>query len=57
MYAVSPQLRLDFHDVHLAQPNTESICVEDVLQITGGSAVPILCGDISGQHGKTAYQT
>ena len=54
MYAVSPQLRLDFHDVHLAQPNTGSKCVEDVLQITGGSTVPILCGDNSGHHGKTA---
>jgi len=57
MYALSQQLRLDFRDVQLAQPDENGVCVEDRLSIIDGSAVPVLCGDLSGHHGKTVYQT
>jgi hypothetical protein len=57
MYAVSQQLRIDFRDVQLAQPNQDGQCDVDTLTITDGTAVPVLCGDLSGQHGKIVYQT
>jgi hypothetical protein len=52
------QLRFDFRDVHLAQPNNMGRCHEDSLKIADGSntAVPLLCGDISGQHVFVDFQ-
>jgi len=59
MYAVSQQLRIDFRDVRLSQPNNQGRCNEDILKIADGSNVPVplLCGDITGHHGKTVYRT
>ncbi|XP_018017356.1 uncharacterized protein LOC108673974 isoform X2 [Hyalella azteca] len=45
------QIRLDFTDFNLAQPNEEGECVTDSLKVTGGtSTVPVICGQNSGQH-------
>ncbi|XP_033222670.1 uncharacterized protein LOC117176524 [Belonocnema kinseyi] len=44
------QLRIDFLDLRLAQPNADGNCDKDVLLISGGSTnVPRLCGQIN-QH-------
>jgi hypothetical protein len=53
-YAFCQQLRIDFHDFTLAEPNLDGECIEDVFRITGGSAVPSICGENSGQHGKNS---
>lgn len=45
------QLRIEFLDLSLAQPNGDGFCVTDVLSISGGaSKVPSVCGENSGQH-------
>ncbi|CAK1554102.1 unnamed protein product [Leptosia nina] len=44
------QLRIDFLDFVLAQPNGDGVCNVDSLTITGGNTVvPVLCGDNTGQ--------
>lgn len=45
------QLRIDFLDFSLAQPNGDGVCVTDYLSVTGGaSRVPRICGENTGQH-------
>lgn len=45
------QLRIEFLDLSLAQPNGDGYCTTDVLTITGGSTnVPNICGENIGQH-------
>lgn len=45
------QVRIDFLSLTLAQPNADGVCIYDALTITGGgSQVPIICGENSGQH-------
>lgn len=47
------QLRLDFLEATLAQPNATGWCDFDVLLVSGGSStVPRMCGDNTNQHGK-----
>ncbi|CAG9558262.1 unnamed protein product [Danaus chrysippus] len=44
------QLRIDFLDLVLAQPDGDGICNTDSISITGGNTVvPLLCGDNTGQ--------
>ncbi|KZS17498.1 uncharacterized protein LOC116921571 [Daphnia magna] len=45
------QLRLDFISFSISQPNAQSVCNVDSLQIAGTiNKVPIICGDNDGQH-------
>ncbi|XP_015586174.1 uncharacterized protein LOC107263461 isoform X2 [Cephus cinctus] len=45
------QLRLDFLDFSLAQPNSSGVCDLDFLLVSGGaSTVPRLCGENTNQH-------
>ncbi|GFG39627.1 hypothetical protein Cfor_02901, partial [Coptotermes formosanus] len=45
------QLRIDFLDFVLAQPNGEGYCTTDQFEITGSAYdVPNICGENSGQH-------
>ncbi|XP_059614664.1 uncharacterized protein LOC132260513 [Phlebotomus argentipes] len=45
------QLRVDFLDFSLAQPNGDGSCLTDYMSVTGGSSrVPRLCGENTGQH-------
>lgn len=44
------QLRIDFLDLVLAQPDGDGNCVTDSISVTGGNTiVPLLCGDLTGQ--------
>ncbi|XP_014369924.2 uncharacterized protein LOC106719946 [Papilio machaon] len=44
------QLRIDFLDMVLAQPNGDGVCLTDAVTITGGNTiVPTICGDNTGQ--------
>ncbi|XP_026315427.1 uncharacterized protein LOC113226857 [Hyposmocoma kahamanoa] len=44
------QLRIDFLDLVLAQPDGDGVCTTDSVTVTGGNTVvPILCGDNTGQ--------
>ncbi|XP_053624375.1 uncharacterized protein LOC128683128 [Plodia interpunctella] len=44
------QLRIDFTDLTLAQPDGDGNCVTDSITVTGGNTVvPTLCGDLTGQ--------
>ncbi|XP_041986179.1 uncharacterized protein LOC121738282 [Aricia agestis] len=44
------QLRIDFLDMVLAQPDGDGVCSTDSITITGGNTiVPTLCGDNTGQ--------
>ncbi|CAG4929456.1 unnamed protein product [Parnassius apollo] len=44
------QLRIDFLDMVLAQPNGDGVCATDAITITGGNTiVPTICGDNTGQ--------
>ncbi|XP_030031849.2 uncharacterized protein LOC115448536 [Manduca sexta] len=44
------QLRIDFLDFMVAQPDGDGNCVTDSITITGGNTVvPALCGDLTGQ--------
>ncbi|KAL0902556.1 hypothetical protein ABMA27_000396 [Loxostege sticticalis] len=44
------QLRIDFLDLVLSQPDGDGNCVTDAITITGGNTVvPVLCGDNTGQ--------
>lgn len=44
------QLRIDFLDMVLAQPDGDGVCTTDSVTVTGGNTVvPILCGDNTGQ--------
>ncbi|XP_075991108.1 uncharacterized protein LOC142986477 [Anticarsia gemmatalis] len=44
------QLRIDFLDLVLAQPDGDGNCLTDSIAITGGNTVvPLLCGDLTGQ--------
>ncbi|XP_043287359.1 uncharacterized protein [Venturia canescens] len=45
------QLRIDFLDLSLAQPNANGVCDQDFLLISRGSTtVPRICGENSNQH-------
>ncbi|XP_039963800.1 uncharacterized protein LOC120776840 [Bactrocera tryoni] len=44
------QLRIDFLSLSIAPPNGDGYCLTDTLTITGGSRVPTICGENSGQH-------
>ncbi|KAF2347933.1 CUB domain [Trinorchestia longiramus] len=44
------QYRLDFDSFNIAQPDLSSDCTQDFFGVTGGSMVPKLCGDLTGQH-------
>jgi hypothetical protein len=45
------QLRIDFLDFSLAQPNGDGVCIWDYFTVSGGSSpVPRICGDNDGQH-------
>ncbi|KAF7988917.1 hypothetical protein HCN44_007227 [Aphidius gifuensis] len=45
------QLRIDFLELSLSQPNGSGVCDYDFLLISGGStSVPRICGDNSKQH-------
>lgn len=46
------QLRLDFEDFTLAQPDDNGLCTTDsfMVRTTVGERLPILCGENSGQH-------
>jgi len=44
------QYRLDFEEFLLSGPNRDSICEHDFIEIFGGSSVPKLCGNLTGQH-------
>ena len=48
------QLRLDFEDFTLAQPDENGLCTTDsfMVRTTVGERLPILCGENSGQHSK-----
>lgn len=44
-------MRIDFLTLNLAQPDANGTCVTDALYVIGGaSAVPVICGENSGQH-------
>ncbi|XP_048488813.1 uncharacterized protein LOC105380153 [Plutella xylostella] len=44
------QLRIDFLDMVLAQPDGDGNCISDAVTITGGNTVvPVICGDNTGQ--------
>lgn len=46
------QLRIDFLEFTLSQPNASGVCDNDFLLVTGGAtSVPRICGDNSNQHG------
>jgi hypothetical protein len=46
-----PQVRLDFLNLNLAQPDGNGNCVTDSLVVSGSASnVPIICGENSGQH-------
>ena len=51
------QLRLDFEDFTLAQPDENGLCTTDsfMVRTTVGERLPILCGENGGQHSK--YQS
>ncbi|KAF2350941.1 CUB domain [Trinorchestia longiramus] len=44
------QFRLDFDEFNIVGPDESSDCVTDFLGVTGGTPVPKLCGDLTGQH-------
>jgi len=44
------QYRLDFEEFEILGPDATSKCVDDFFGVTGGSSVPKLCGDLTGQH-------
>ncbi|XP_057653655.1 uncharacterized protein LOC130892311 [Diorhabda carinulata] len=45
------QVRIDFLNFILSQPNATGVCTTDALYVTGGAGlVPVLCGDNTGQH-------
>lgn len=48
------QLRLDFEEFTLAQPDENGLCTTDsfMVRTTVGERLPILCGDNSQQHSK-----
>jgi hypothetical protein len=47
------QLRVDFLDFSLAQPNRDGQCVDDYLEVIDSiTTVPKICGENTDQHGK-----
>ncbi|XP_074032971.1 uncharacterized protein [Leptinotarsa decemlineata] len=45
------QVRIDFLNFNLAQPNAMGVCNSDALFVTGGGgSVPVICGENTGQH-------
>lgn len=44
------QIRLDFVTFNIAPPNNTGECLTDFFLVTGGSAVPQICGINDGQH-------
>lgn len=47
------QLRIDFLEFTLSEPNPTGFCVNDYLAVTGGSSlVPQICGTNTNEHGK-----
>jgi hypothetical protein len=48
------QLRLDFEDFTLAQPDENGLCTTDsfMVRTTVGERLPIICGENAGQHSK-----
>ncbi|XP_069960513.1 uncharacterized protein [Cherax quadricarinatus] len=51
------QLRLDFLDFQLAQPDVDGNCNVDFLTVSPSSTVPRICGSNSGQHSKNNSQS
>jgi hypothetical protein len=51
------QLRIDFLDFILSEPDPTGFCVNDNLAVTGGaSSVPLICGENTSEHGKTSVR-
>lgn len=52
------QLRLDFEEFSLAQPDILGLCTKDsfMVRTTVGERLPILCGENRGQHCKFVSQ-
>ena len=47
------QIKLDFEDFTLAQPDVNGICSTQFFEVTNSlSSVPRICGENSGQHSK-----
>lgn len=48
------QLRLDFEDFTLAQPDENGLCTTDsfMVRTTVGERLPIICGENAGQHSE-----
>lgn len=47
------QVRLDFIDFNLAEPDANGRCLNDFFLVTGtGSNFPRICGVNTGQHGE-----
>lgn len=52
----SKQLRVDFLDFDLAQPDVRGQCVDDYLEVIDSiTVVPKICGENSDQHGKRIF--
>lgn len=50
------QLRLDFLEFSLSQPNASGVCDNDFLLIAGAARTyPRICGENAGQHGKHKF--
>jgi len=48
------QIRLDFDNLVIAQPDTAGACATDTLKATSptGASPPVVCGTLTGQHSK-----
>ena len=44
------QYRVDFDKLSMTGPDKSSDCVTDTVAVTGGSPVPRMCGELTGQH-------
>lgn len=50
------QLRVDFLDFTVSEPDATGVCINDYLEITGGASfVPRICGENTNEHGKILH--